>query len=70
MIHAEEDENDPEGESYGGRIACGVLTTGATEGAAEATAPAAETAAPGAEETGAPVATGPAVETAPAAATP
>ena len=25
VIHAEEDENDPEGESYGARIACGVL---------------------------------------------
>lgn len=25
IIHAEEDENDPEGESYGARIACGVL---------------------------------------------
>ncbi len=25
IIHAEEDENDPEGESYGSRIACGVL---------------------------------------------
>ena len=71
VIHAEEDENDPAGESYGGRIACGVLTTGAaTAGAVEATAPAAETAAPAAEETAAPVATVPAVETAaPAEAT-
>ncbi len=25
VIHAEEDENDPEGESFGARIACGVL---------------------------------------------
>ncbi len=25
VIHAEEDENDPAGESYGARIACGVL---------------------------------------------
>ena len=71
VIHAEEDENDPEGESFGGRIACGVLTTGATGGAVEATASAAETtAAPVAEETAAPVATVPAVETAaPAEAT-
>jgi len=27
VIHANEDENDPEGKSFGGRIACGVLTT-------------------------------------------
>lgn len=26
IIHAEEDENDPAGESYGARIACGVLS--------------------------------------------
>ena len=26
VIHAEEDENDPAGESYGARIACGVLS--------------------------------------------
>jgi len=25
VIHAEEDENDPEGKSFGARIACGVL---------------------------------------------
>ena len=75
VIHAEEDENDPAGESYGGRIACGVLTTGATAGAAEATAPVAtvpvvETALPA--EATVPVAaeTVPAVETeAPAEAT-
>ncbi len=27
VIHANKDENDPEGKSFGGRIACGVFTT-------------------------------------------
>ncbi|MDP9364031.1 MAG: superoxide dismutase family protein [Chloroflexota bacterium] len=27
VLHANPDENDPEGKSFGGRIACGVLTT-------------------------------------------
>ena len=49
VIHAEEDENDPEGESFGARIACGVLAapagaaTGTAPAAAEATTPTAAT---------------------------
>lgn len=35
VIHAEEDEGDPEGESYGGRIACGVLAEPVAEAATE-----------------------------------
>ena len=48
VIHAEEDENDPAGESYGARIACGVLAApvGAAEPAATATAVAAPVATP------------------------
>ncbi len=38
VIHAEEDENDPAGESFGARIACGVLA--APAGAATGTVPA------------------------------
>ncbi len=33
VIHAEEDEDDPEGESYGARIACGVLAAPITDAA-------------------------------------
>ena len=40
VIHAEEDENDPVGESYGAPIACGVLA--APAGAGTATEPAAD----------------------------
>ena len=32
VIHADRDENDPEGKSFGGRIACGVLTTSVAAG--------------------------------------
>lgn len=35
VIHAEEDEGDPEGESYGERIACGVLAEPVAEAATE-----------------------------------
>lgn len=35
VIHAEEDENDPEGESFGARIACGVLAEPVAETATE-----------------------------------
>lgn len=35
VIHAEEDEGDPEGESYGTRIACGVLAEPVAETATE-----------------------------------
>lgn len=38
IIHAEEDENDPEGESYGARIVCGVLAEPEVEEATEAPA--------------------------------
>ncbi len=31
VIHANEDQNDPDGKSFGGRIACGVLTTTAPQ---------------------------------------
>lgn len=37
VIHAEEDENDPAGESFGARIACGVLSAPVTETVVEAT---------------------------------
>ena len=55
VIHAEEDENDPAGESYGARIACGVLAApagAATEPAAGGT----EEAAPADEGAGTPAA--------------
>jgi len=35
VIHAEEDEGDPEGESFGARIACGVLAEPVAEAATE-----------------------------------
>ncbi len=35
VIHAEEDENDPEGESFGARIVCGVLAEPVAETATE-----------------------------------
>lgn len=38
IIHAEEDENDPEGDSYGSRIACGVLAEPEVEEVTEAPA--------------------------------
>ncbi len=41
VIHAEEDENDPAGESFGARIACGVLAAPAGAATPAATAPAA-----------------------------
>ena len=41
VIHAEEDENDPEGESYGARIACGVLAAPEEDTTEAATEPAA-----------------------------
>jgi Cu-Zn family superoxide dismutase len=36
VIHAEEDENDPAGESFGARIACGVLAAPAGDATPEA----------------------------------
>lgn len=47
VIHAEEDENDEEGESFGARIACGVIAAPvAAEGTAVPTATTAATVAP------------------------
>lgn len=72
IIHAEEDENDPAGESYGARIACGVLSEAAGEESVAGTAATEPTTEPVTTEPAAtqPVATQPPATQSPATQSP